>query len=185
MCVIVHTNRWMCVRLHRREQDVRGTPARRGKTTRQRGPHGGKKMIVRYHIYPLIGYVVRCLIRRFPAARHDAFPTMSCSRARQGAAQKQAPTARTHISDRPTIHPRSSTGTLGISATRAKPRIYNDPNMTHVYAYTQSIPTVVRDGSILQWIDPPPTTVATIYAHITTHRCAIQLLAHGAAPRHP
>ena len=103
-------------------------------------------MIVRYHIYPLPDHF--CLIRRFPAARHDAFPTMSFSRARQDAAQKQAPTARTHISDRPTIHPRSSTGTFGISATRAKPRIYNDPNMTHVYAYTQSIPTVVHDGSI-------------------------------------
>ena len=163
----------MCVRLHRREQDVTGTPARRGKTTRQHGPHGGKNDDSPLsHFTPSRTVAVKgrlCLIRRFPAARHDAFPTMSCSRARHDAAQKQAPTARTHISDRPTIHPRSSTGTVGISATRAKPRIYNDPNMTHVYAYTQSIPTVVRDGSILQWIDPPPTTVATTF---TTHRCA-------------
>jgi len=153
VCVIVHTNRWMCVRQHWREQDSRRDAlAALGNHPLEKGRRGTEVNddSSLSHLSPPRAHLQRtlCLKRRFPAARDGAFPTMSCSRACHSAAQKQAPTARTHISDRPTVHPRSSTGTFGISATRATPRIYNDPIMTHVYKYTkQSLPSYAMGPS--------------------------------------
>ena len=141
-----------CVIVHTHKGDV-CAPTRRGQGTPVGRPRDVSRTAVNSIAISAIVFTPRpraFLRKAVPAAHDDAFPTSSCPGARHGV---QNPSAQRHqhtsTQRSPAIQPRSTTGTLSISATCVKLWIYNDPTVSRLSCALIPIPNVLHDGSIL------------------------------------